>query len=132
MNKIVISALTVSAAIATSVSSGLLGGGGSTPANSSYIFAAGTAPFNASLSCFSCIRNNYIYCVKAADHVIVSSGKPEPQGVCCSTYQTCPQISDPSYTCSSTYTDPFLAIRMCPFKSDACGQYDSTVLTKSG
>ena len=36
--------------------------------NSSFIFDNGTAPFNANLSCYNCIRNNYIYCVQGSDH----------------------------------------------------------------
>lgn len=98
----------------------------------SNIFANGTAPFNASLSCYSCIRNNFIYCVKGLDHVIVPSGKADPSGICCSSYSACPQVNDPTYTCSSEYTDPFLSIRMCPYRVDACGASDSTVLSKTG
>lgn len=98
----------------------------------SYLFNT-TVPFNASLSCYTCIRNNYIYCVNGTDHQIVNKGQTAASGVCCSSYQSCSAyVKNSNYTCSSSYKNPFLSLRMCPFSVTSCGTADSAVLAKQG
>jgi hypothetical protein len=91
-----------------------------------------TAAYDAELPCYSCIVNNYIYCQKGDDHPIVAKGKTAPSGYCCESYDTCPYLKDKTYSCSSSYTDMLMSLRMCPFSVDKCGSSDTLVLKKTG
>ena len=42
-----------------------------------------TVVFSPNLTCFSCIQNDYIYCVKGAEHQVISMINSAPEGVCC-------------------------------------------------
>ncbi len=97
-----------------------------TPDLSSITFAQGSdgsskKDFSPKLTCFSCIMNDYLFCQKGPDHPHVEINGTAPQGVCCKSATNCPQMTIPGWTCSNSYTDKLLSLRMCPFDHSKCG-----------
>jgi len=84
------------------------------------------------LTCFSCIMNDYLYCQEGPDHPHVRINGTLPQGVCCQSATNCPQMTLPGWTCSNTYTDKLLSLRMCPFDHSKCGNQSEIVLSSTG
>lgn len=41
-------------------------------------------------------------------------------------------MENKNYTCSSTYSDLLLSLRLCPFKVDSCGDTDAVSFDKTG
>jgi hypothetical protein len=84
---------------------------------SAIIFANATYPSD--LKCSKCIKNGYTFCHKGTEGQLFENGQ-HPEYTCC-TDATCPEASDPSYTCSSTYKDLEYALTFCPQPKDKCG-----------
>jgi hypothetical protein len=62
--------------------------------------------FSRDLSCYNCINEDYIYCLKTTkkDNTLmhVKAGEVPPQGACCKSYFDCPELLDEQeWTCSS-------------------------------
>ena len=88
--------------------------------------------FNSKLPCYPCITNGWIYCIDGTDHQHVDSGQYAPDGVCCENMANCAPISNPTYVCSSTYSDMLYSLRMCPFNHDSCGTQSEFVFKSAG
>lgn len=41
-------------------------------------------------------------------------------------------MKDSTYSCSSSYSDLLLSLRVCPFKVDSCGASDTVLFQKTG
>jgi hypothetical protein len=84
------------------------------------------------LGCGACIRGGYSYCipnkVPGSDPATWLTGK---KAVCCkddACVTTTLKDTTVSWTCSkSNYTDPVLALGMCPFTKSRCGSANSTL-----
>jgi hypothetical protein len=101
-------------------------------ANTARLYVNEPVAYDADLPCYQCIMNNYIYCVEGAERQIVAKGKNAPKGYCCSSYESCSYVKNPAYSCSSTYTDQLMSLRVCPFKVDSCGKEDTYKFEKTG
>ena len=84
------------------------------------------------MPCYSCIQNDYIFCVYGQQHQIISPMTWAPFGVCCKSYDTCDYVTDPAWNYSSSYNDKLLSMRVCPFKQSGCGTTDQFTFTKVG
>jgi len=75
-----------------------------------------------------------IFCVNAPDHDIIESGEAMPASVCCNPNdpKPCPQQSLPGWTCSNSYTDKLLSLRMCPFVHERCGNRSEIIFSNAG
>ena len=94
-----------------------------------------TIPHHKSLPCFSCIMADHIFCVNAPDHQQILQGETIPESVCCDATDTtkpCPQQFLPGWTCSNSYSDKLMSLRMCPFVQERCGNQSEIVFGKTG
>jgi hypothetical protein len=75
----------------------------------------------ANLGCGACINGGYNYCIQGKEGDDYT-GRTVVQ-TCCkdATAANCPQVSNSSWTCSSTYNDKMTAKGLCPFRSNSCG-----------
>lgn len=73
------------------------------------------------LGCGACIKGGWNFCFKGTDAQVVED--TEPQKKCCedATEAKCPEVVDPSWSCSSSYADQDYALTFCPFKKKKCG-----------
>lgn len=93
--------------------------------------------FSKDLSCYNCISRDYIYCLKTTkkDNTLlhVQQGAVPPPSTCCQNYFDCPELmNEAEWQCSLSYADKILALRMCPFKNEACGSKGDVVFAKTG
>ena len=85
----------------------------------------GQVPYTDSLPCFPCISNDYIYCTEGG-----LRSRSVADGVCCETYDSCAQVTNSSWTCSSSFVDKVLSMNLCPLAS--CGNQDAVAFKKEG
>lgn len=86
-------------------------------------------PYTQTLPCGACITGGYVYCLigKAFDDF---SNRTLTQKCCQSATNNCPEATNATWTCSSSYPDRVLAKSICPYRSSMCGpkntyQYNS-------
>jgi hypothetical protein len=77
--------------------------------------------WGANLGCGACINGGYNYCIQGREGEDFSGRNPVQ--TCCkdATAANCPQVSNSSWTCSSSYNDKLNAKGLCPFRSNSCG-----------
>lgn len=90
--------------------------------------------YHKNLPCFSCIMSDNIFCVNAPDHDHVELGESQPASVCCDASDTkpCAQQFLPGWTCSNSYSDKLMSLRMCPFIHERCGNQSEIVFDTTG
>ena len=89
--------------------------------------------FDSSLSCYTCIQNDYLYCRQGTqEQLMLTTTSDPPPEVCCKSYLECPALYKKDWMCSTTYEDKMLAMRMCPVKQSKCGEKNALVFNKAG
>jgi hypothetical protein len=91
-------------------------------------------PHHKSLPCFSCIMSDHIFCVNAPDQQHIMQGDTVPEAVCCDATdpKPCPQQFLPGWTCSNSYSDKLMSLRMCPFFHERCGNQSEIIFGTPG
>lgn len=82
--------------------------------------------FDKNHTCYNCIMNDAIFCLKnnttaIPSTLIIKENQEGPESVCCKNYFDCPQLNDPQWQCSLSFSDKNMALRMCPQKEVSCG-----------
>ena len=86
----------------------------------------GSITFHQKLPCYPCIMNGWIFCQDGKDQPSYT-----PDYTCCKSLTECDKLTDPSWTCSSSYSNRLYSLRMCPFMSDVCSSARSEFVFKS-
>jgi hypothetical protein len=91
-------------------------------------------PHHKNLPCFSCIMSDNIFCVNAPDQQHIKEGDTVPEAVCCDATdpKPCPQQFLPGWTCSNSYSDKLMSLRMCPFVHERCGNQSEIIFGSPG
>ena len=71
--------------------------------------------YNANLNCGQCIMAGFNFCFEGKDAAPMALNSPAVTSTCCEN-NLCPESTDDTYSCSSSYTNLDYAITMCPQK----------------
>lgn len=70
----------------------------------------GSITFHQKLPCYPCIMNGWTFCQDGKDQPNYT-----PDFQCCKSLSECDKLSDPAWTCSSSYNNKLYSLSMCPF-----------------
>ena len=89
-----------------------------------------TITHSTSLNCGQCIKGGFVFCTKGA-HRSGHESNRMPVSTCCAD-NTCSEVSNAEYQCSSLFTDGTYAKTMCPYRNEACGAKTTFEYTEEG
>ena len=75
-------------------------------------------------SCGKCMDDNNIFCIKGGLYQQFElEADLQNKTYCCDSLRTCPYKNSNQWTCTSSYSNYYDKVKVCPFVSDVCGPY---------